>query len=204
MKFARVVIFVLLTTSAVSVSAQRAQTQARFHRTCDLVGPLTRLEEFDARWETVIVRGSTRIMTTLNGRNGTANVDAVELRDDGNGARATGAVVELRDTSRQDSTHPPEEAIVFVDYEEIDALITAWDRVLKTDDTITKLNNFESHFRSRGDMEISVFRQTPGGAVAAYVSGGICTRVKILLSLDDAIKLRWMIVQAKARLDELK
>jgi hypothetical protein len=129
----------------------------------------------------------------LNGRNGTADVDAIELRDESNGTRTTGVIVELRDSTR-----------VFIDYEELDSLLAAWERVTRTDETITKLNNFESHYRSRGDLEISVFRQTPGGAVAGAVSGGVCTRVKLLLSLDELIKLRWMIVQAKARLDEIK
>jgi hypothetical protein len=200
MKFTGLVILVLLTISGGSVLAQRPQTQSRFHRTCDLVGPLTKLEEFDARWETVIVRGSTHIMSTVTGRNGaSADVDAVDLRDEGNGSRATGVIIDIRDP-----THAADEGRVFIDYEEIDPLIAAWDRVAKTDDTITKLNNFESHYRSRGDMEISVFRQSPGGAVAASVTGGVCSRVRILLSLDDLIKLRWMVVQAKARLDEIK
>jgi len=203
MKLTRVAIFVLLTTSVVSVLAQKPKSESRFHRSCDLVGPLTKLEEFDARWETVIVRGSTHVMT-LTGRNGTARVDAIELRDESNGTRAAGVIVELRDSTRQEATRSADEGRVFIDYEEIDPLIVAWDRVARTDDTTTKLNNFESHYRSRGDLEISAFRQTPGGAVATAVSGGVCDRVRILLSLDELIKLRWMIVQAKTRLDEIK
>lgn len=203
MQLTRLAIFVLLTTSAVSVLAQRPKLESRFHRTCDLVGPLTKLEEFDARWETVIARGSTQVMT-LTGRNGTARVDAIELRDESNGTRATGIIVELREASRQDTTRSADEGRVFIDYEEIDPLIVAWDRLGRTDETITKLNNFESHYRSIGDMEISVFRQTPGGAVAAAVSGGVCSRVRILFSLEELSKLRWIIVQAKARLDEIK
>jgi hypothetical protein len=199
MKLMRVLLFVLLTTSAVSVLAQRPRSESRFFRACDQVGPLTKLEDFNARWEAVIVRGSTHIPSTVTARNGTADVDAIDLRDESNGSRATGVVVELRDAN-----HLADEGRVFIDYEEIDPLIAAWDRVARTDDTITKLNNFESHYRSRGDMEISVFRQTPGGAVAAAISGGVCSRVRLLLSLDELTKLRWMIVQAKARLDEIK
>lgn len=203
MQFPRLLIFVLLTASTASVLAQKPKSESRFHRTCDLVGPLTKLEEFDARWETVVVRGSTHIMT-LTGRNGTARVDAIELRDESNGSRATGVIVELRESNRQEATRSADEGRIFIDYEEIDPLTTAWDRLLHTDETITKLNNFESHYRSIGDMEISVFRQTPGGAVAAAVSGGVCNRARILFSLEELAKLRWMIAQAKARLDEIK
>ena len=203
MKLTRSLILILLATWAGTASAQRPRQEPPFRRPCDFSGPLTKLEEFDARWETVIVRGSTHV-TTLTGRNGFARVDAIELRDEGPGTRALGVVVELKDSSRQDATRPAEESRSYIDYEEIDSLIKAWDRVARTDDTITKLNNFESRYRTKGDLEIAVFRQTPGGTVAATVTGGICERVRIFLSLDELIKLRWMIVQAKARLDEIK
>jgi len=170
-------------------------------RPCDSLGPLTKLEEFDWRTETVIVRGSTRVETLIT-RLGSARVDAVEFRDEANGAQATGVVIELRDNSRQDA--PPLESRSYIDYDEIGPVIKAWDRVARTDDTITKLNNFESRYRMRGDFEIVVFRQTAGGTIAAAVSGGICERVRVLLSLDEFIKLRHMVAQAKERLDELK
>lgn len=203
MKLTSLTILILLATLAGAASAQRPRYQPPLRQPCDFIEPLTKLEEFDARWETVIVRGSTHIMTLL-GRNGSARVDAIELRDEGNGTRAMGVIIQLSDTSRQDATHPAEESRSYIDYEDIDAVIKAWDRVARTDDTVTKLNNFQSRYRTKGDLEIAVFRQTPGGAVAAAVSGGICDRVRIFLSLDELVKLRWMIVQAKARLDEIK
>jgi hypothetical protein len=202
MKLTSLTILILLASMNGSASAQRPRYQPPLRQPCDFMEPLTKLEEFDARWETVIIRGSTHIMSVI-GRNGSARVDAIELRDEGNGTRAMGVIVELRDTTRQDATHPAEESRSYIDYEDIDVVIKAWDRVARTDDTITKLNNFQSRYRTKGGMEIAVFRQTPGGAVAASVSGS-CDRVQIFLSLDELIKLRWMVVQAKARLDEIK
>jgi hypothetical protein len=194
---------IVIVLASNSVFAQRPRYQPPLRQPCDWLEPRTKLEEFDSRLETVIVRGSTHIMTAI-GRNGSVRVDALELRDEGNATRATGVILELKDTTRQDATHPADEARLYIDYEEIDALIKAWDRVARTDDTITKLNNFESRYRTKGDLEIAVFRQTPGGSIAAAVSGGICDRVRIFLSLDELTKVRWMIVQAKARLDEIK
>jgi hypothetical protein len=183
--------------------AQRRRFEANLPQPCELEVPLTTLEQFVDRMQTIIVRGSTHVMT-LTVRNGTARVDAIELRDESNGMRATGVVVELTAANRQDATRPADESRSYIDYEEIDRVIKAWDQVARTDDTITKLNNFESRYRTRGDLEIAVFRQTPGGSVAAAVSGGICNRVRLLLSLDELIKLRHMIVQARERLDEMK
>src|SRR5204862_4103529 len=92
----------------------------------------------------------------------------------------------------------------YIDYDEIDSVIKSWDQVARTDDTITKLNNFESRYRTKGDCEIVVFRQTPGGAVAASISGGYCERARILLALDEIIKLRDIVAEAKQRRDELR
>ena len=205
MNFRRLAVLpaLLIFTLSNPTLSQRPRYEAPFRRPCDFGEPLTRLEEFDARMQTVIIRGSTHVMT-LTARNGSARVDAIELRDDSNGASTSGVVVELKDTTRQDATRPADESRSYIDYEEIERVIKAWDRVARTDDTITKLNNFESRYRTRGDLEIAVFRQTPGGSIAAAVSGGLCDRVRIYLSLDELVKLRHMILQAKERLDETK
>ena len=189
----------LLLTLSLSLFAQRRRFDIDYRRTCDVDAPLTRLEDFNYRLQTVIVRGSTHVMT-LTARSGYARVDAIELRDEGNADIARGIVITLRDTTRENS----EDGRSYIDYDEIDRVIAAWDRVARTDDTITKLNNFESRYRTKGDFEISVFRQTPGGAVAATVSGGLCERVRLALSLDELVKLRHMVAQGKERLDELK
>jgi hypothetical protein len=201
MKLTHLIIFTFLVTSGGAAIAQRPKFQPPLGQPCGFIEPLTKLEEFDSRWHTVIVRGSTRIPGTIV--NGAVHVDAIELRDEGNGTRVQGVVVELRDSTRQEVTHSLEESKSYIDYEDIDAVIKAWDRLARTDDTTTKLNNFQSSYRTKGNMQIAVFRQTPGGAIAAAVSAD-CDRVRIFLTLDEFTKLRWMIVQAKARLDELK
>lgn len=197
----------LLTTAAVpSVFGQRripdARSDTRSFRRCEIEEPLTFLEDFDFRLQTIIVRGSTNI-ASLPGRIGSVRVDAIELRDESNATRSLGLSLTLR-SPREDSTQSPNESRSYIDYEEIDRVIKAWDRIVRTDDTITKLNNFESRYRTRGDFEIVVFRQTPGGAIAASVAGGSCDRVRVFLSLDELIKLRHMVVEGKQRLDEIK
>ena len=186
-----------------SSMGQRRPYVPATRRYCESDVPLTTLEEFAWRSQTVLVTGSTHVETLL-GRNGSARVDAIELRDESNGARASGVVLRLRDTARETTNRTDEDSRAYIDYDEIDRVIKAWDQVARTDDTITKLNNFESHYRTKGDIEIAAFRQTPGGAIAASVSTGSCDRVRILLSLDELVKLRHMVAQAKQRLDDLK
>src|SRR3954453_18456898 len=183
-----IVVVMLGLAIATSAQVQRRAYVPRLDSRCDYGPPLTTLEDFDLRMQTVIVRGST-LVSTIAGRNGTITVDALEVRDESQGSRALGVVITLREVNRDDANKLGEANRSYIDYEEIDPVTRAWDQVVKTDDTIKKLNNFESRYRTKGDFEIVVFRQTPGGAVAASISGGYCERARIFLSLDDLIKL---------------
>lgn len=159
--------------------------------------PRTNLEEFENRLETVLIKGYTFI-ATLNARNGVARVRAMEIRDGGNSTRIAGVEITINE-----STPPANDVRSLIDYEEIDLLIKGLDTVAKADETITKLTHFEARYRTRGDFEIIVFKQTTGG-IAAAVESGAFERTRLLLTLDDLVKLRWMILQAKARLEEIK
>jgi hypothetical protein len=99
---------------------------------------------------------------------------------------------------------PTGEIRSLIDYEEIDPLVKVLDTIVKADDNVTKLSHFEERYRTRGDFEVMVFKQLAGGAIAAAVEGGFFDRVRLLMSLDDLTKLRWMIAQAKEKLDEAK
>lgn len=155
------------------------------------------LEEFESRMETILVKGRTYV-ATLKAQNGYARVEATEIRDTGNSTRVAGVVITIVADSG-----PPGEIRALIDYEEIDPLVKAFDTVAKSDDSITRLTHFETRYRTKADFEIMVFKQVSGG-VAAAVEGGFFDRSRLLMTLDDFVKLRWMIVQAKEKLDETK
>ena len=87
--------------------------------------------------------------------------------------------------------------------DEIEDLVKAFDAMAKADESTTKLTHFELHYRTQADFELIVFKQLTGG-IAAAIEGGYFERTRILLTLDEFTKLRWMIVQAKEKLDEIK
>ena len=91
-----------------------------------------------------------------------------------------------------------------IDYEEIEGLVKIVDTMIKADDNVTKLSHFEERYRTRGDFEEMVFKQQTGTSVAAAIEGGFFDRLRLFLIMDDLVKLRYMIVQAKERLDEVK
>jgi hypothetical protein len=73
----------------------------------------------------------------------------------------------------------------------------------RVDETATRFVGFEALYKTQGDLEVGVFRQTRSGT-AAIMSTGICNRATAPLSLDDLAKVRAMIQEAKARLDEIR
>ncbi|HUE82048.1 MAG TPA: hypothetical protein VMM84_08025 [Pyrinomonadaceae bacterium] len=189
---------VLLTVPLVELAhAQRPGPRPRRTVDFDFEEPRTRLEEFERRIETVLIRG----WTTVGPIEGLSSIriQALELRDVGNNSVALGVVITLRDTSVQ----PTLERRALVDYEDIAPLIKSLDLVARADSTITKHTRFEASYHTRGGLEVRVFRQTSGG-IASAVSAGDFERLTIFLSLDELAKVRALILEARAKLDELK
>ena len=181
-----------------SVCAQRRFERLPPPRDPQFYQPRNKLEDFDGRMETVLIKGRTWV-GTLRAQNGTARVEALEIRDSSNNAQATGVVITINADGG-----PPGEIRSLIDYEEIDGLVRAMDTAAKGSEAITKLTHFEVHYRTRGDFEVMVFKQLSNNAVAAAIEGGFFDRSRLLMTLEDFTKLRWMVVQAKEKLDEIK
>ena len=192
----------LLLCCGVTAFAQRPGPQFWRKLGCEPLEPRTKLEEIEDRHGTVVIKGFTRI-TTLEVRG--VRIDAVEMREMGNVSRAKGIVIALRDERPpvENRNERPNDNRAFIDYEEIDPLLNAIDAVARVDETATKLAGFEARYRTQGDFEIGVFRQTRTGT-AVVMSTGICDRATQTLTLDDLAKVKAMIQEAKGRLDEIR
>jgi len=191
------IVALLIVGFAGAVVAQRPGPEFRRPLACEPFEPRTKLEAIDMRYARVLIKGFTQV-ATLEGRGGDLRIDAVELRDTLEPARATGIVVAARDAA--DHTR---ENRAFIDYDEIDPFIKALDTVSRINETTTKLTGFEARYRTNGDLEVNVFRQSRSG-IASSLSTGICDKITVHLTLDDLNKLRGIILEAKTRLDELK
>lgn len=184
-----------------SAFAQRPGPQFWRNGDCEPFEARTKLEMIDRLQGSVVIKGFTRI-TTLELRG--VRVDAVEMRQLGGNWRFKGVVVSLREAQPVgDNRQRTEESRAFIDYEELDPLLNAMDVMSRVDETATKLVGFEARYRTKGDLELAVFRQTRTGN-AVLMSTGICDRVTGTLSLDDFAKVKAMIQEAKSRLDEIK
>ncbi len=193
------ILVLLLVTLFGSVLAQRPGPQFRRPLSCEPIDPRTKLEAIEGRFEQVLIKGFTQV-AAFNVRGADIRVDAVEIKEARvGGDRVLGLVIALREQGEA-----PRDNRAFVDYEEIDRLLRALESVTKVNESATRLVGFEARYRTVGDLEISVFRQSRVSGTAASLTAGICDRVTALLTIDEMDRLRAHIVEAKARLDEIK
>jgi hypothetical protein len=194
----RRVIFFLAITLFCCSSALAQQPGPQFWRklTCEPLEPRTHLERLENLYETVMIKAFTRI-TTVEVRG--VRIDAVAIHDlRPNPSISKGIVISLReeDQRREDNR-------AFIDYDEIGLLLNAIDVVSRIDETATRLPGFEARYKTKGDFEITVFRQTQRGT-AVLLTTGICDRATQTMTLDDFGKIKAMLQEAKSRLDEIR
>src|SRR5215213_8147173 len=120
--FLRTILFsTLLLICAGTGLAQRPGPEFWRRVSCEPLESRTKLEALEDRHSTVVIKGFTRI-TTVEVRG--VRVDAIEMRELGNVARAKGLVVVLREGGER-----PNDNRAFVDYEEIEPLLNAIDAI---------------------------------------------------------------------------
>lgn len=180
-----------------SVFAQRSGPHFRRPVACEPLEPRTKLEAIEGLYERVLIKGFTQV-AAFNARGGDVRVDAVELKEAGSPTRALGIVVAVREAGEK-----PRDNRSFIDYEQIESLIRAIDSIGRVNETVTKLTGFEARYRTPGDLELNVFRQSRSGTAASLTSG-ICEKITVLLTLDEMERLKGIILEAKARLDEIR
>jgi hypothetical protein len=192
------VFFLLVFFACCSLTpAQRPGPQFRRPLTCEPLEPRTKLEAVEWNYERVLVKGFSQ-MATLSVRGADIRVDAVELKEVDSATRAIGMVIALRESGDK-----PRENRSLIDYDEIDRLLRALDAISRVNESVTKLAGFEARYRTLGDLEINVFRQSRSGT-AASVTSGTCDRVTSFLTLDELDRFKAHIVEAKTRLDEIR
>ncbi|HSE34357.1 MAG TPA: hypothetical protein VLA93_22480 [Pyrinomonadaceae bacterium] len=196
MSFKRLLI--LLTFSVLwcgSTYAQQPGPQFWRRLSCEPYEGRNKLESLELKYETLLIKGFTRITTVeING----VRIDAVDLRDTKTAARAMGVIVSIRESGER-----PRDARALLDYDEIDPFLKAIDAASKIGEGETRLAGFEARYKTIGDLELIVFRQTRTG-IAVTLTAGLCDKVTEPLTLDELAKFRAMIAEAKMRLDEIK
>lgn len=185
-------ILLVLATSALPNRGRAEECQ------CAPPGPKTKLEAFEGRTGTVLIK-STAHIGVFSGNAGTLAVRCREFSDTGSGHRESGLSLVLHESDQV-------EELTLVDYDELDSLIKGIETLSTLDGSVTSLSGFEASYRSRGGLRIAAYTSRRTGTIEASIrvetrSGPAAT---VLASTAQLGQLRVLIEQARSRLDSIR
>ena len=159
--------------------------------------PLTKIEIFEARTGTVVVRGSV-LIGTMSAQTGTVSVRAKESIEPGLGAKEYGIAVELQEGSRPEDT-------TMVDYDELGSFLNGIDYIRKANHSMTPLPDYDVGYTTAGWLRLVVYTSVkrPGTTQIALQSRHTNFN-RILLSEDQLAEFQNLIRQANSKLDSLR
>ena len=156
----------------------------------------TKLESFQRQTGTVFVKGYSDI-AKINSL-GSVGVTAMEFTDATSKKRQTGIVIEVTEGGRLERSNRS-----FIDYDEIDPLLSGIDYIATVKPDATKLSNFEATYKTKGDLAVTTFSSS-SGKIEATVKSGSIGAADAYISLQQLNQLSMAIQQAKSILDSLK
>jgi hypothetical protein len=165
--------------------------------------PQTKLEAMATEKGELLVKGYTDI-GTLQGEDGSSvRVTAIEIADQSRGSRQTGIAMQVttRDRGRG--------ATSLIDSEDVKSLLDAIDSIAKIDHAVTRMGDFESSYRTHGDLEIANIR-TGNGRMVTITATQILSPSGLVLTGTAPFRasrlpdLRHAIVAAQDALDQSK
>src|SRR2546421_9177184 len=121
----------IIIVSGCSINAQRRFERLPPPRDPQFYEPRNKLEDFEGRVETLLIKGR-HWVGIVRAQNGSARVEATEIRDTTASGTASGVVITIRADGG-----PAGEIRALIDYEEIDLLLKAMDKALKDGDGIS-------------------------------------------------------------------
>jgi hypothetical protein len=160
--------------------------------------PKTKLEAFEAQDGVAIIQGFSKIGELRGAFGGSVAVQAKEFTNATTGTRVSGISIDVNEGGRVERHNRS-----FIDYDEIASLLKGIDYIAKADRSVTKLENFQVDYRTRGDVKVSTFN-TSGGELMVAVSSGRIGSTSVHLRFADLAVLRNLISSARDRLDAVK
>jgi hypothetical protein len=185
--------FGALLVAAFCATALQAQDKAQQQP------PRTRIEAFEGKTGSVIIRGFSKVgelRGALGG--GILTLQSMEFSDAVTGQKEYGIAIDIKETDRLERSHRS-----FIDFDEIDSLLKGIDYISKIDKSSTTLDNFQADFRTKGELVITTFSTSRGESMASIGSGSI-GKTEMFLRLADLVKLREFVATGKTTLEALK
>lgn len=158
----------------------------------------TKLEQFSAKTGVVMIRGFHKIGTAQGIYNTSVNIQSKEFTNVSDGTKQYGITIEaFQEDGRYDKQHTS-----FIDYDEIDSLIKGIEYISKVQTDVTKLEDFQADYTTKGDLKISTF--SSGDKIMAAVTSGNIGGVAAYFNIEDLAKVKDLIIEAKKKIDSIK
>jgi hypothetical protein len=156
----------------------------------------TKLESFDTNISSIVVRATTEI-GVLSVNTGAVSVRCREITEPSSGHRELGIALEITRRGQGKDT-------LLIDYDEISALLSAFDYLSKLDFSVTSLNAFDAAYTTKGGFRVASFGIRRTGAVQFAVRDARTNMPPVVLSRQDMSRLVGLVEQAKKTLDSLR
>jgi hypothetical protein len=186
-KNATSIVILLLATSSFAQEAQNPPQQ-----------PKTKLEQFQAKTGSVIVRGFSIIGGVPGQFESFMTVESKEFTDASTGAKQYGITIKVTENS------PHRENTSYIDLDEIDSLLKGITYIGAITKSVTKLKDFQADYRTKGDFGISTFSNTPTGEIGVAVRSGTYGHTTAYFDLKDLPKMSQLIQAAQTTLQTIK
>lgn len=160
--------------------------------------PKTRLEQFQIKTGSVVIKGFTEIGTAEGSFGSTLTVSAMEFTDASTGAKQFGVTFDIKGTGEY-----PQKGTSYVDLDEVDSLLKGIDYIGHADKSVTKLANFEATYRTKGDFAITTFSSSSTGTMFSVQSGRFST-ANAYFNISELPKVRELVQKAQATLQSIK
>lgn len=180
------IVILLLATNCLAQEAPKPTQQ-----------PKTKLEQFQAKTGSVIVRGFSK-MGSVSGQFGSSmTVESKEFTDASTGAKQYGITISVAEAS------PQRENTSYIDLDEIDSLLKGITYIGAITKSVTKLKDFQADYRTKGDFAISTFSNRIG-EIGVAVQSGTYGHTSAYFDLKDLSKISEIIQTAQNTLQTIK
>src|SRR5260221_7843409 len=180
-------ILLLLTVGPLTVFAQADKPKKE---------PQTKIEAFQAKTGSVLIKNYSEI-GEIKGMGADVTVTSWEFTDPQSKSKQQGISVSVKEHGRLER-----EERSFVDFDEIDSLLSGMDYVSKLSPESFKLKNFEAVYETRGKLRVTFL--TPYQDIVAGVYVGSFSQIYAFLTRDQFAKFRQLIDDAKSALDAIR
>lgn len=158
----------------------------------------TKLEQFSAKTGVVIIRGFQKIGSVQGLYNTSVNIESKEFTNVTDSTKQYGITIEaFKEDGRYDKDHTS-----YIDFDEIDSLIQGIDYIFKVKPDVTKFEDFQADYTTKGDLKISTF--SSGNKVMAAITSGTIGGVAAYFNIEDLPKIKNLLLEAKKKIQAIK